>query len=130
MCDSKTRVVVIDKHQPLLQAITHYLQHNKTMQVVGATVDLEEGFSLIAQHQPDVVIIDPFAFDLNGRGNLVSYVRETAPAIVVIIMSSFEIPLHTQLDLCSGANAYIMKTVLYENLIPTINRCVQPAIES
>ena len=64
------RVLIVDNNVELCETLTEYLGTLPDMEVVGSAYDGEEGLRMIAEHEPDVVLLDITMPRLDGMAVL------------------------------------------------------------
>src|SRR5581483_10868316 len=87
--DRLIRAVIVDDH-PLLQAGTKLcLEASGEISVVGLASRGAEVLGLVAQHQPDVLVLDLHLPDLAGM-EVVRRVRAAYPAVAVLVLTGHD----------------------------------------
>lgn len=86
------------------------LNENPDMTVVAESEDAIEGLKLIERHRPDVVLMDLGLPGMNGIEAMVK-VKEFAPEIKIIALTSHDREEEVVAALSSGASAYCLKDI-------------------
>jgi DNA-binding NarL/FixJ family response regulator len=117
----KIRVVLVDDSALARKFLTHLLETYSRVQIAGQAKDGLDGFDLVARLQPDLVITD---LQMPGRDGfqLVELLRQSYPAIRLIITSAHEGPVCHAASLQHGADAFISKRCLFDDFPHHLNR--------
>ena len=90
-----------------------------SMIVVGEAADGEEALAVARRERPDIVITDLMMPRLSGI-DLTKRIRQELPQTRVILMSSFTEDAYRLMASDSGADAFVSKQVIFDNLLPAI----------
>ena len=104
------RVVVVDDHQLMLDAIRITLEQSEDIELVGEALTGSEALPLIGRTQPDLVLLDIRMPQMDGLTCL-GKIRERHPTIKVVILSGIDEPEQIQTALKHGACAFVVKHV-------------------
>jgi DNA-binding NarL/FixJ family response regulator len=104
------RVVVVDDHQLMLDAIRLTLEQSEDIELVGEALTGSEALPLIGRTQPDLVLLDIRMPQMDGLTCL-GKIRERHPKIKVVILSGIDEPEQIQTALKHGASAFVVKHV-------------------
>ncbi len=117
------RTILVDDYPPLLTALTTLLRTYDGIEIVGRAHSGSDGLKLAEELQPDLVLVDFSMPDMNGAAMTRRLkAREKAPKVVV--MSFHAEPEYRDLALDAGADAYLVKSELYQELMPLLRRIV------
>jgi DNA-binding NarL/FixJ family response regulator len=106
----RIRVVVVDDHQLMLDAIRLTLEQSKDIELVGEALTGSEALPLIGRTHPDLVLLDIRMPQMDGLTCL-GKIRERHPKIKVVILSGIDEPEQIQTALKHGASAFVVKHV-------------------
>lgn len=111
----KIRVVLVDDSALFRAVLIRLLESCSHVQIAGQAQDGLDGFALASRLQPDLVITD---LQMPGRDGLelVELLRQSYPAMRSIITSSHEGPICHAASLQHGADAFIIKRCLFDEL--------------
>lgn len=138
------KVIIVDDHELIRKGLISLLKDENDIDVVAEYASGNSLINGIRQTSPDVVLLDLQLPGDNGL-NLLLKVKETFPAIKVIILSSNENIYTISLLLKNGANGYLFKDAsttalasairfVYHNdkpfLLPEIERTLKQKIKS
>jgi DNA-binding NarL/FixJ family response regulator len=103
------RVVIIDDHPMFRQGVSHSLNSDPGIQVVGEGATSEEALQLAQELLPDVLLLD---ISMPGGGlNAASCVAETCPVVRIGMLTVSENDDDVMQALKAGASGYILKGV-------------------
>jgi DNA-binding NarL/FixJ family response regulator len=109
------RIVIADDHRLVRAGIRALLERMPEVEVVAEANDGREALELIAQHQPDVVLMDIAMPNLNGLEAAARVVRDY-PKIRVIILSMHQNEAYFWQALRAGAAGYVLKKAAMSEL--------------
>jgi DNA-binding NarL/FixJ family response regulator len=104
------RVVAVDDHQLMLDAIRITLEDADAIELVGEALSGSEALPVIARTQPDIVLLDIRMPNMDGLACL-GKIRERHPNIKVVILSGTDEPEQIRTALEQGACAFVVKHV-------------------
>lgn len=104
------RVVAVDDHQLMLDAIRITLEDAEAIELVGEALSGSEALPVIARTQPDIVLLDIRMPNMDGLACL-GKIRERHPNIKVVILSGTDEPEQIRTALEQGACAFVVKHV-------------------
>jgi DNA-binding NarL/FixJ family response regulator len=105
---SKLRVVLVEDHALVRAGIRSLLEKLADLEVVAEAGDGRTALNLIAQHQPDVVLMDIKMAGLNGLEATARIVRDL-PGVRVVILSMYANEEYVIQALRAGASGYLLK---------------------
>ncbi len=117
--DHPVRVMLVDDHRMLRQALAASLAEQHGIQVVGEAGDGDEALELAAELRPDVVLMD---VSMPGKGGVEATreLRAAMPQVRVIGLSMHDAPATRDSMLSAGAEAYLTKDGPLEGLVEAI----------
>lgn len=102
------RVLIVDDH-PLFRDGLRGLLSEEAGFVVEGEAESEEGAVRSFIDSPaDLVIVDVSLASGNGL-NLISRIKEQSPATIVLVISTYEDRVYSELALAAGASGYVCK---------------------
>jgi DNA-binding NarL/FixJ family response regulator len=110
------KIALLDDHAILREGIKHLLHLDGDFQVCVECALPSEIKPLLAQHQPDVFIIDLNTPE-GGGFPLLEYLRPLYPEMKIIVLSMHDNYSFVSKALSLGANGYITKTMAANELI-------------
>jgi two-component system, NarL family, response regulator LiaR len=120
MESSKTiRVVLIDDHRHIHEAVTLILTAAEDIELVGQGSNGEDALQLCEQLRPDLILMDVVMPYMNGI-EATRQIRERYPAVKILVLSSFQDDESVRVMLESGAAGYVLKSTLNADLLNAI----------
>ena len=117
---TKIRVLLADDHCIVRQALRQLLESSKDLQVIAEAGDGEEACALIAQHLPDVAVLDIQMPKSSGIA-VTRWLRSHLPQIGVLILTAYDDDPYVMAILQAGANGYVLKTASADELIQAVH---------
>lgn len=105
---STLRVVLVEDHALVRAGIRSLLEKLPDLEVVAEAGDGRAALGLIAQHQPDVVLMDIKMAGLNGLEATARIMRDH-PGMRVVILSMYANEEYVIQALRAGASGYLLK---------------------
>lgn len=103
------RVVVVDDHKIVREGIIAYLKTDSEIEVVGEASGGYEGFQIVKEEKPDVVLMDLMMDEGNGI-EATKLIMEEYPDCKVIILTSYYDETEIFPAIEAGAFSYLLKT--------------------
>lgn len=102
------RVLLVDDHAMVRQALSERLEREPGLMVVGAAADGDEAIDLAKETTPDVVCLD---IDMPGRlcFEVARHLMETMPTVRVLFVSAFFHDAYIEDALRVRAHGYVTK---------------------
>ena len=113
-------IVVVDDEPQYREIVRFLIASVSDTIVVGEASDGEEALALARRERPDIVITDLVMPRLNGI-DLTKRIRQELPQTRVILMSSFTEDAYRMMASDSGADVFVSKQVIFDNLLPAIS---------
>lgn len=112
---SAVRVLLVEDSLPVRQRIRSLIEEFGPVEIVGETGTVADALALFREHQPDAVVLDLNLADGDGCGVLTE-IKRTHPACVVIVLTNFVIPECRALCLKLGADYFFDKSREFERV--------------
>nr|MBA2599592.1 response regulator transcription factor [Actinomycetota bacterium] len=123
------RVVMVDDHRLMLDALLLALRDAEGIELVGDTNEGRRALPLVGETNPDVVLLDFRMPDMDGLAVL-DRIRKHHPDVKVIMLSGSDDPELIQDALRRGASAFILKQIDPRDLPGAIRQAVEGTIYS
>jgi DNA-binding NarL/FixJ family response regulator len=120
---SPIRLVVVDDHALFRRGLISLLQEMKDFQVAGEASNGREALQVIAEAQPDIVLLDINMPVMNGIETL-GELRKSNPVQKVLMLTISQNDEDLIAAIVGGANGYILKNTEPEALRNTILQVV------
>ena len=117
-------VLIIDDHDIVRIGLEALLSRAPDLRVVGSVGTLAAGVSLIARLRPEVVISDMGLADSSGLHTVRTVAQVQAPRRVLIVSMQDEL-LYGEQALALGADGYLMKDCVHDNLLAAVRAVLQ-----
>ena len=130
---SKTRVLLTDDNEQMLEYVRQFLSNN-SCEIVGLATNGQAAVEAAAQFRPDVIVIDISMPVLNGI-EAAKRIRKADPSAKIVFLTVERDPDTCRAALETGACGYVLKPRLATDLIPAIKLakdgqlCVSPGCE-
>ncbi|MES2759337.1 MAG: response regulator transcription factor [Pseudomonadota bacterium] len=117
------RIVIADDHELIREGVKKIFRSSPDMRIVGEAADLARTIALVAQHEPDVLVLD---ISLPGHDGLegLAELRRHFPAQRVVMLSMYGEERYAVSALRAGACGYITKAMAAEELVKAIRQVV------
>jgi two-component system, NarL family, nitrate/nitrite response regulator NarL len=115
------RIVVVDDHTLFRRGITALLSRVPGFAVVGEAADGFDGIRAVAEHRPDVVLLDLHMPGISGIDAMQAILKE-APGTHIVMLTVSEEADDLMLALRSGALGYLLKNIESDFLVDSVRR--------
>jgi DNA-binding NarL/FixJ family response regulator len=113
------RVVLADDHAMVREALAQLLEDSGTIRVVGQAADGAEALAIVAQTQPEVLVLDYSMPRLNAPA-VIESLRQLYPRVSILILTVHESIHYAVKVLESGALGYVIKSAAVQELVEAI----------
>ncbi len=117
-------ILIVDDHEVVRKGIRGYLETLPEFEVIGEATCGEEAVELVAEHIPDVVLMDLIMPGMDGV-ETTRRIKTISPRTQVVVLTSYHEDAHIFPALKAGAISYILKDMKMEKLVEALNRAVQ-----
>lgn len=114
-----TRIVVVDKHPAIREALRSEVERHPEMQMQGEAASSSEALSLLEKHSPDVMVVEISLRDTDGLA-FIQEIRSEAPDVRILVFSQYDEDLYAERAIEAGASGYIMKTKPTDEVVRAI----------
>jgi len=118
---TKIRLLLADDHAIVRGGLQLYLKTQPDFELVGEAATGTEVLERVAELAPDIVLMDLHMPVLNGI-EATRRIRETHPAVNVIVLTSFSDHDHVLPAVKAGARGYLLKDIEPDELAKAIRR--------
>lgn len=116
---SPIRILLADDHAVVRAGIRQFLEQAKDMCVIAEADDGDEAKDLIAEHLPDVVVLDIQMPKATGV-EVTRWIRQEHKTIGVLILTAYDEAPYIMAVLQAGANGYVLKTASPQEIIQAV----------
>jgi DNA-binding NarL/FixJ family response regulator len=107
---ARTRVFVVEDQPPLLKNLLKVLSLFPELEVVGSATEGEDGVEQMVKLAPDLVLLDLELPGIDGI-EVTRRLKRRAPAVEVLILTSFDDEQKVYEAMQAGASGYLVKRV-------------------
>ncbi|RMH20147.1 MAG: DNA-binding response regulator [Gemmatimonadetes bacterium] len=108
MSDETIRVLVADDHAVVREGIRHVLHETEGMEVVGEASDGDETLRLVAELDPDLVVLD-LSMPGHTGVEVTRELRQSEHPVAILVLSMHDAPEYVFEAVRAGADGYILK---------------------
>ena len=130
---SPIRVLAVDDHQLIRAGIATLLLTESDIELVGEATNGGEAIAKFRECRPDVTLMDLQMPQTDGFDAIIA-IRNEFPEARIIVLTTYTGDAQAIRAIKAGAQAYLLKSLLYKELIQTIRtvhagrRAIAPAI--
>lgn len=121
------KIMIIDDHPIVRKGISALLAQEPDLEVCGEAETMGEALQVMNKSNPDVMIVDIALKGSDGL-ELIKSVRYQNEGVYILVMSMYDESLYAERALRAGANGYIMKEAVDENIVVAIRRILSGEI--
>ena len=121
---SRPKILLVDDHVVFREGLRKIITKGDEFLVCAETGRSEEALELIADHRPDLVIMDVSIGEANGL-ELTRHLKKSFPALRILVVSMHEESIYAGQALKAGAMGYVMKREPPEKLLSAIRLVLQ-----
>ncbi|MGI9427541.1 MAG: response regulator [Bythopirellula sp.] len=114
------RLLIADDHA-VVRAGLRTMVHGGDIEIVAEATNGNEALQLVAQHSPDVVLLDVRMPEGDGIACL-GRLRAELPNIPVLMFSAYDNPTYIARAVALGASGYLVKTAMQDELLTAIRQ--------
>lgn len=127
----RIRTLMVDDHAPFLDELSHLLEEDREMAVVGRASSGEDALEQFRTLRPDLVLMDlamPGMGGLEATRHLKTNGGTGAPRVVMLSLHEHSMYLLAALE--AGADGFVPKSKLGTILLPMIHSLFPAAVET
>lgn len=113
------RVVVADDHTLVRQSVLKAVRGEEGVEVVGEAADGPSTLAAVAEHAPDLLVVDIAMPGVDGL-NVAERLRREAPGTRVIFLSMHDDDASLQRAVALGAAGFVSKSASIEELLEAV----------
>jgi DNA-binding NarL/FixJ family response regulator len=115
----KIRVLCVDDHMVVREGISAIINLQADMMLAGAAATGAEALEQFVEFRPDVVLVDLRLPDMSGF-DLIKKIKDKSPNARIVVLSSHEGDVDIQRALEAGAQGYVVKGIVRDELLEII----------
>ncbi len=116
-------ILLVDDNESFLRAEGRFLRQKLDVSIVGQANDGGEALNMVKELEPRVVLLDIAMPDATGI-DLIPELREADPSVGIIALTVMDTESYREAALAAGADAFLSKSALFTDLLPTIHYVV------
>jgi DNA-binding NarL/FixJ family response regulator len=113
------RIMAVDDHPLFLGGIVALVAHQSDMSLVAEASNGQEAIQQFRAFRPDVTLMDLQMPEMNGLDAMIA-IRSEFPDARIIVLTTYTGDVQVLRALKAGARAYLLKNLLYKELVDTI----------
>jgi DNA-binding NarL/FixJ family response regulator len=113
------RILAVDDHPIFLQGIAGLLADQADMSLVAEAANGHEAIQQFRAHRPDITLMDLQMPEMNGLDAMI-VIRSEFPEARIIVLTTYAGDVQVLRALKAGARGYLIKNLLYKELLETI----------
>jgi DNA-binding NarL/FixJ family response regulator len=113
------RILAVDDHPIFRQGIVGLLADQADMSLVAEAANGHEAIQQFRAHRPDITLMDLQMPEMNGLDAMIAIRSEFLDA-KIIVLTTYTGDIQVLRALKAGARAYLIKNLLYKELLETI----------
>jgi DNA-binding NarL/FixJ family response regulator len=113
------RILAVDDHPIFRQGIAGLLADQADMSLVAEAANGQEAIQQFRAHCPDITLMDLQMPEMNGLDAMI-VIRSEFPQARIIVLTTYAGDVQVLRALKAGARAYLIKNLLYKELLETI----------
>jgi DNA-binding NarL/FixJ family response regulator len=115
MTDGKTNIIIVDDHEFFRNGLKMVINRLKYARVIGEASNGSEFLELLAQKEPDIVLIDIQMPVMNGI-EATRLALEEYPDLKIVALTMFDDEEYVQSMIDAGAKGFLLKNITREVL--------------
>lgn len=116
---SPIQILLADDHAVVRAGIRQFLEQAEDMSVIAEADDGDAAKALIAEHLPDVAVLDIQMPKATGI-EVTRWIRKEHSEVGVLILTAYDEPPYIMAVLQAGANGYVLKTASPQEIIQAV----------
>ena len=117
------RLLIVDDHEVVRSGLKRLLENNKDISHIAECASGEEAYSYLYDNEVHIIIMD---ISMPGKGGIEAthQIKKRYPEIKIIILSMHDNPMMVSKAIDAGANAYILKNEISDNLLDALDKLI------
>ncbi len=118
---TRPRLLLADDHRMFRQGLRELIERKTNFEVVGEATTGREALALVAELQPDIVLLDIQMPELDGVA-VARQLAEKHAQVKIVMLTMYRHDQHLIEAIKAGARAYLLKDADAEELIDVLER--------
>jgi DNA-binding NarL/FixJ family response regulator len=124
---ARKKVLVVDDHPIVRERIAELINQEADLSVCGEAEDTAQALKAVAEHRPDVAIVDISLKDSYGI-ELVKQLKELYPDMPALVLSMHDELMYGERALRAGARGYLTKQEASKKVVDAVRRVLRGEI--
>ena len=122
-----TDLLIVDDHEIVRSGIKRLVENNAKLNIVADLASGEEAYHFLQKNTVDLVIMD---ISMPGKGGIetTNQIKKRFPKIKVLMLSMHDNSMIIDKAMKAGANGYILKNDLSDDLLDAIEKVMNNEI--
>ena len=125
---TRIRVLLVDDAKEFLKMISHFLASAPDVELIGTVLTGRDAITRAAELRPDLILMDLVMPEINGL-EATRQIKATPDPPTVIILTGHDTPEYRSAAATAGADGFIHKPNLFDELLPLMRRLTTVAVE-
>ncbi len=121
VAENEIRVVLVDDHDILRDALKNSLQANANIKVIAEARNSAECWEALSRQVPDIVVLD-LSLPGRGGGDVLLGLKQRYPEVKVLVLSAHQEDEYAIKLIRLGATGYLHKSASLDELIASIKK--------
>ena len=117
-------ILVVDDHPIVRQGLRSLFETEADFHICGEADNARDALKQFEQSRPDVLVVDISLKGTDGL-ELTKSIRALDPEIPILIMSMHDEKLYAERAIRAGANGYIMKQQVSDNIVDAVRHVLR-----
>ena len=117
--EKKIQVLIVDDHPVVRDGLITIINQEQDMKVCGEADDAQQALKTVSELTPDVMVIDISLKNSDGI-ELTKSIKAAHPTLPIVVLSIHDESVYAERALVAGAQAYLMKDAVSENIVQAI----------
>lgn len=113
------RIGIVDDHPIVRQGLRFLLEQEPEIEVVGEGENGEQAIKLVAEHLPDVLLLDLLMPEMDGIA-AAREIKRIAPSVQIMILTSYFADDQIFSAIKAGALSYLLKETRAQELVAAV----------
>ena len=118
-------ILIIEDHKDFRQAVRQFLEVSQVKADLLEASSGEEGVLLARRSRPEIILMDFWLRGINGV-EAATQIKESVPECSIILLTMFDLKDVQPLVNKEVIKEFISKSDLFEKLVPSINKILNP----
>jgi DNA-binding NarL/FixJ family response regulator len=115
----KIRVLIVDDHPVVREGLHAMLSTDRSIEVVGEACDGAEAVTMVAEKEPNVVLMDLRMPSMDGV-QAIRRIKDQSSSTAIIVLTMYDNDTYVVDAVQAGASGYLLKDASRELLLHTI----------